>query len=299
MFWTMYKRELTSASRNFKVPVVITVNNVILAIVAMFSYYLKFYSKEKLGSFAGSHAILEIYTILCSIEFAVVVVTSLVLTTPNIMKEKKDHALEFLISSGVRPITYIASKLCATTSIIMIAVITTAPIIGIVFFVGGVSLKNIVVMYATLLVFTFYMSAIGIYCACICKRNMTAMVLTYLVGVILIAGTLILVSSFCVFRATDLGISIRDSNKSIHIGSVPFLLLLNPLYAFLRMLNEQLGTMGQFFRNVNLVPLNNAKVEQNWVLLSSIVQVTLGMILLILSARRLRKKRNMKKAIFL
>lgn len=299
MFWTMYKRELASASRNLKAPASIIANNTVLAFVAIFAYYLKFTSRGKLGQLVGGSAILDIYSLLVIIEFAVVVVAVLLLTVPSILKERKNHAFELLLSTGVHPMKYLASKLIANVTLVMSVVFSGCPIFGIVFYVGGVSMKNMLTMMVVLTVVCFYMGAVGILCASIYKRNITAIACTYLYGILTLIGTLLLVSGLYLMRMVHLGMDISNLQVNVSLGNIPLLLLANPLFCFLQMINDQLGTMEELFRYANFIQSCSRVVRDHWVLYSLGCQVLLSILFVWHSSRKLKGKSYIKRAIFL
>lgn len=299
MIWTMYKRELASASRNLKAPAAIIANNTVLAFVAIFAYYLKFTSRGKLGQLVGGRAILDIYSLLVIIEFGVVVVTVLLLTVPSILKERKNHTFELLLSTGVNPMKYLFSKLIANVTLVMSVVFSSCPILGIVFYVGGVSMKNMLSMMLVLTVVCFYMGAVGILCASIYKRNLTAIACTYLYGILILIGSLLLVSGLYLMRMVQLGIDISNLQVKVSIGNIPLLLLANPLFCFLQMINNQLGTMEQLFRYVNFIQSCSRVVRENWVVYSLVCQIALSILFVWYSSRKLKGKSYIKRAISL
>lgn len=298
MFWTMYKRELVSASRNLKAPTAIIGTNTMLALVAIFAYYLKFTSRGKLGRLVGGSAILDIYTLLVIIEFGLVVVAILLLTVPSIMKERRNHSFELLLSVGVSPFQYLVTKLFANVTLVMSVVFATCPILGIVFYVGGVSVKNMMTTMVILTVICIYMGSIGILCASIYKRNITAIACTYLYGFLIFIGSLLLVSGLYLMKMVRLGIDISTLQSNVSIGNIVLLLLANPLYCFLHSINQQLGTMEELFRYANFIDSCNRGIRENWVFYSCICQIVISVLLVSYSARKLKGKSYIKRAIF-
>lgn len=298
MFGTMYKRELMVGSRNLKTPAAIIANNCVLAFVAIFSYYLEFVSRGNLGQTVKGSVILNIYSLLGIIEFGVVLVAMLLLTVPCVLKERKNHSFDLLISAGIQPMKFLLAKLMARVTIVMCVIFSGCPILGIVYYIGGVSLKNMLVMMIVLAITSFYIGAIGILCSSYCKRNITATVCAYLFGAIAIIGTLMIVSGIYLMKKVSLGIDVSDAGTSVSIGNLTLLLLINPLYNFLRLLNEQLGTMKQLFHYVSLYKGCEAAINTQWVFYSCTIQLMIGVIMIWASARRLKDKKKSKRAIF-
>ena len=296
MFKLLYRRELASAARNFKTPVEIIVNNGILALVSIFSYYLEFESRGNLGKMVKGTAILDIYSLLCVIEFGVVFISMLLLTVPSVIRERKNHSFDLLMAAGVSPMKYLLAKLLATVTIVMTIIFSSCPILGIVFYVGGVSVKNMAVMMLTLLVVAFYIGAIGMFCSSFCKRNITATVSAYTFGFLVILGTLMVVSGTYLMKKVSMGLDVNDPTAIVSIGKLSFLLLLNPLYNFLRLFNEQLGVMSELFQYITVYE-GSTTVGEKWVFYSGFLQILISMAFLWCSARRLKDKKGNKRAI--
>lgn len=297
MFAILYRRELTSAARNIKTPAAIIVNNGILALVAIFAYYLEFESRVKLGQTVKGITILNIYTLLCIIEFGIVFVSMLLLTVPSVIHERKNHSFDLLMTAGVSPIKFLMAKLLAPVTIVMTIVCSSCPILGIVFYVGGVSFKNMVLMIVSLFVAALFFGAIGIFCSSFCKRNITANVSAYTFGFLVIVGTLMVVSGFYLVKKASMGMDVSDTVAEVYAGKLSFLLLLNPLYNFLRLLHEQLGVLSELSNFIDIYEGSNLLREQ-WTVNSGVVQIVLTMVLIWCSTRRLKDRKRNKKAIF-
>lgn len=297
MFAILYRRELTSTARNLKTPAAIFVNNGILALVAIFYYYLEFESRGNLGQMVQGTGILNIYTLLCIIEFGVVLVSMLLLTVPSVIRERKNHSFDLLLAAGVSPFQFLMSKLLAPLTIVMTIVCSSCPILGIVFYVGGVSIKNMLVMILGLFVVALYIGAIGIFCSTFCKRNITATASAYTLGFIVVVGTLLVVSSLYLMKKVSMGLDVTDSTTAISVGNLSILLLLNPLYNFLRLLHEQFGVLNELSHYIDIYEGGTVLKEQ-WEVHSGWVQIFLSMILIWFSARKLKDKKRNKKAIF-
>lgn len=296
MLRLLYRRELTSAARNFKTPAAIIVNNGILALVAIFSYYLEFESRGNLGQTVKGTAILDIYSLLCIIEFGVVFISTLLLTVPSMIRERKNHSFDLLMAAGVSPIKVLLAKLLATVTIVMTTIFSSCPILGIVFYVGGISVKNMFVMMMMLFVVAFYMGSIGIFCSSFCKRNITAAVSASTFGFLVILGTLVVVSGTYLMKKVSMGLEVTDSATMVSVGKLSLLLLLNPLYNFLLLLNEQLGVMSQLFRWITVYE-GSTTVGDQWVLYSGLLQMLISIGFLWSSAKRLKDKKRNKRAI--
>lgn len=297
MFMTMYKRELTVASRNLKMPVSVIANNSVLAVVAIFSFYLEYYSRSRLGQMVKGVTILNIYSLLSTIEFGVALVAMFLLTVPCVLKERKNHSFDLLISAGIPPMKFLLAKLTARVTIVMTVIFSGCPILGIVFYIGGISFKNILIMMIVLTVICFYLGAIGILCSSVCRKNMAATVNAYLIGFLVILGTLLIVSGFYLMKKVSMGIDLSDSDTVISVGNLTMILLVNPLYCFLRLLNEQLGTMKELFFYANLHEGCEKILNEQWVFYSCLVQLCLMFLMIWFSARHLRGGKHSKRAI--
>lgn len=297
MFGIMYRRELLLASRNVKVPIAIFVNNLILVSVTMFSYYLEFQGHKNVGEKVSGIAILNIYGVVSMVEFGFVLIGSLLLTVSCVQVEKKDQSLDVLYTAGVHPMSFLMAKLIARVTVIMNVILSGCPILAIVFYVGGVKFSHMMLMLIVMTCSCFYIGSIGIFCSSFCKRNLTAILLAYVFGFVVIAGNLMVVSGTYYMQKINLGWGINDVATGVSVGPIGLLLLTNPLYSFLCLIYEQLGVASNFFESVNFHQGISIVVNEHWVLCSCIVQGIISYIILIASSIRLTQKQRNKKAI--
>lgn len=297
MFRTIYKRELLVTSRNLKMPAFIIANNSILAFVAMFAYYLAFSSRAKQGSMVNGIQMLNIFSLLSLIEFVMVIILTLVLTVPCIINERKDHTLDLIMIANTSPIQYVLAKVYSRVMISMTIVLASSPILGIVFYIGGISLLNMITMFLLFFVATVFAGAIGVFFSCYCKRITTATISSYLVMFLVALGSIMFVGSIVLMKKADLGIELSDTESLISIGKVTYILLVNPLYTFLKLMHDCFGTMNEVSKYV-ITYEKNAIFSNQWIWNSCLIQIGLSMILILLSVNRLKiDKKNNKRVI--
>ena len=297
MFRVLYSKELMAASRNMKTPVFVFLLNAILAFLAIFSYYLDFMSQSKLGQTAKGIQILKIYTFLCLVIFTIVIITMLVLTIHCVLDERRNHSLDLIMAAGVSPWNYILSKLIARVVIVMLVALSSAPILGIVFFVGGVSVANLVTMYLTLFVTAFFVGSIGIFCSTYCKGSVTSTICAFFIISFFIVGTLMIVSMGYLYKKAGMGFTIDDMSTQIPIGKIIYVLLLNPLYTLLQLFRKQLGTMNELLQYIKEYN-ENVVIFRYWIVNSCIVQFIVSAIFIWLSVIHIKHRKNSKRAVF-
>lgn len=297
MFRALYKKELLSASRNLKMPAFIIANNVILAFVTIFAYYLEVASRPKWEQTASGVQVLNIFCMLFLIEYGLGIVLILALSIPSVYSDRRNHSFDLILMSGESALKYILAKLASRVTICILIIFSSAPIFGFVFYIGGVSLQDFGFLLMVLLVTIIYIASIGIFFSSHCRKRAAATISTYTVVLLILVGTLITFGGIYLMKKVNMGVEIDDTNRLITIGNLMYILVINPLYGILRFFHEHFGTMSQI-RKYLFVYHKSLIIREQWVLVSSLIQLAISTVLIFISARKLRiGKRNTKRAI--
>ena len=138
-----------------------------------------------------SSATVTIYSSLAVLQFALLMFVTPALTAGCISGEREKQTLELLISTKLRPFSIIMGKLLAALSHVFYLIIASVPIYAIVFMFGGISILDLLKLFAYYMMTVILISCIGIFYSAYFKKTTAATVLTYLTVGVITLGTLV------------------------------------------------------------------------------------------------------------
>ncbi len=114
------------------------------------------------------------------------------LTAGVISGEREKQTLNLLLTTQQSSTTIILSKLVSSLSFMVLIVISTLPIYGIMFLYGGVSPKQLLLVFVFYLFMMLVLGSFGILFSTLLKRTMISVISTYGITLFIYAGTAIL-----------------------------------------------------------------------------------------------------------
>lgn len=114
------------------------------------------------------------------------------LTAGVISSEREKQTLNLLLTTQQSSATIILSKLVSSLSFMVLIVISTIPVYSMVFLYGGVSPKQMALVFLFYLFMMLMLGSFGIFFSTLLKRTMISVISTYGVTLFLFAGTAIL-----------------------------------------------------------------------------------------------------------
>lgn len=281
------QKELKIRMRGWRSAGMIGIYLVFMALTASFvmimsreSYYrITFDPELALGSYTG----------LAIMQFVLISFISPALTTGTISGEREKQTLDLLLCTPMSPLSIVTGKLFASISQIILLIIASLPIFSIVFFYGGISIKELLELFGFFIIIAITYGSIGIFFSSYFKRTTAANVLAYGTIAFLCFGTIFLTIFY-------IGIVYNYDYRNMFP-----LLYINPIIGFSSMLWEQFGIGG-----VNLFPglimgtsMTAANNVSPWIV-NLIFNIVLSAMLLLLSARKINplKERRKTPALF-
>lgn len=111
------------------------------------------------------------------------------LTAGVVSGEREKQTLNMLLTTQQSSTTIILSKLVAALSFMLLVVIATMPLYAIVFLFGGVSPKQLLLVFLFYVFVMFVIGSFGILFSTLLKRTMISVISTYGVTLFLFGGT--------------------------------------------------------------------------------------------------------------
>ncbi len=204
----------------------------------------------------------------------------------SIAGERERRTLDILLTTNLNPWRIIIGKLEASLSLVFLLAFSTLPSMAMVMIFGGVGLIELLTEVAFLVVTGIFIGSIGIFCSAMCKKTNMATILSYLMVVVLVIGTvlaLIFWYYLLTVRMENIGVY-----SEVNVGVGIYLLLLNPLVPYFGLISGQLGSGNELQIMVSSFgDFSNSWGIQHMVVLGILVQLIFSALLLIIAGKRI------------
>lgn len=158
------------------------------------------------------------------------------LTAGVVSSEREKQTLNLLLTTQQSSSTIIISKLVSSLGFMVLIVISTIPVYSMVFLYGGISPKQLLLVFLFYIFLMIVLGSFGILFSTLLKRTMMSVIVTYGVTLFLFVGTLLIF--YVVYAIVDNNAS-ASSNTS-H-GWVGHILAWNPGVAMYSILDPSIN----------------------------------------------------------
>ncbi len=260
----VYKRETMVSSRSFKLALILLMFNGILALVALLNMYSTM-AQVRVTAEIQYTSFLDLYLFVASLEFMMLVFIMPAITAGSISGERERQTLELMLTTPMTPADIVLGKLASALSTMFLLIVSSFPIIAMVFVYGGVTLKDIGLLLLCLAAAALLMGSIGLCCSAMFGKSTLSTVAAYVVTGIIIVGTY----GINQFAHYINGMNVVQKGS----GALLYLLLINPSITFLMTISRLTGqeqtavNVGQWFGNAE-----TGFIFSRWVGLSIAIQ---------------------------
>ena len=279
----VYLKESKTSSRTVKTAVIILLFNGVLAAVAFLNLYSMVESLRYTGEVQFS-SMLELYMLIAEFEFAMLLLVMPALTSGSISGERERQTLDLLLSTNMRPRQIIIGKLLSALEVASILILSTFPILSLVFIYGGLKMLDLFFLYLYFLVTAFFVGSIGIMFSSVFKKTMISTVVSYLTEVVLLGGSYLIV--YFAKQVSDIHYSTDIVAEQTGAGGAVYLLITNPGVNFYSFINQQAGNrralkelLGGFFNYSENFFFNN------WVTIGIVLQIAVAVVCIYIAVK--------------
>lgn len=274
---SVYGKEMKLRVRSAKMAAILFFYNALLAVIGLFALNLISQGARRLGNFDYS-SILNVYMIMAIIEFGLVLFIIPAFTAGAISGERERQTLDILLTTKLWPIQIIAGKLLSSISTVLLLVISSMPVLSIVFTIGGIGLADMFQLVFLTVVTAVFIGSIGILFSTIFKRTVPSTVVTYGTVLLLSLGTVMILGIMILILQS------RISGTEVDAGNAVLILLLNPVITLIAMMADQYGGNNLLSNIVTRFGRPDNYVINNWVWISAGVQLMLAVIMILLAS---------------
>lgn len=292
----VYRKELRVSTRTFKFASMVTAYNMILAFVALLIFFACFDSTfNKRFDYAE---ILYIYMAVAFIEFGLLFFIVPILTSSSIAGERERQTLEILLTTTLKPIQIVTGKLESSLSMVLLLMVSSIPIVSIVFSIGGIGVSAVMGLLVLIVVTAVFVGSIGIWCSAVLKKTIPSAVSAFgLVFIVTVGPAAVLLTlDVCIYQYYMYNLP----NTGIpNFGNAGLILLLSPLFSAISLFSRQFGQT-EMLMEILIDRFNcdvSTAVMDHWFGCSVIVQLACSALILFAASKHLDplRKRRMKR----
>ena len=166
------------SARSFRLALVLLVFNGILALVALLNMY-SMLAQIRVTAEIQYSSFLDLYLFMAVLEFVMLVFIMPAITAGSISGERERQTLDLMLSTKMAPIQIILGKLAASLSTMVLLIISSFPILALVFVYGGVTIKDIVMLLACYGAAALFVGSLGVCCSALFRKSTLSTVVAY------------------------------------------------------------------------------------------------------------------------
>ncbi len=302
------KKDIKVQSRSMKICWGLFAYELILALVFFFTMYV--IRQERLSySYSTDNiysALVWLYPTLAVTQFVVLGLTVPVRTASSISGERERQTFDIMMTTSMTPFSVIIGKVMTAIVQSMLFVIASMPIMALSFVIGGMSWSYLFWFLAVALLVSLFSASIGILCSSLCKKSVSAVMMSYGFYLIFFIATFVPYILYGIYTANNYIYGITQSSY-YNYGENTFLpLLLNPavyLVEFFAELMTGESVVNMIPGMMTAGPINFVATGHNWMIVSTILFLAVSFLFLWLAARRINpirrrtRKRKLKQAV--
>ncbi len=185
----VYRQESRVSARSFKLPLIVLIFNCVLAGVALLDMY-SMITQVRLTAELQYSSFLGLYVFAATAEFVLLLFFIPGLTAGSISGERERQTLDLMMTTRLTAADIVFGKLASALSTIFLLIVSSFPILGLVFIYGGVTAADVGLLLLCYVVTALLVGSIGVFCSAVSRRTTMATVSAYGLVTVLVIGTI-------------------------------------------------------------------------------------------------------------
>lgn len=289
------EKEIKTKMRGWRTPVLLSIYVLVLGLVL----YLFFVSNNMLFNYTGyatfnPRIAVNAYNTIAIFQFGLLMFIIPALTATAISGERERQTLDLMLCSDISVWSIIIGKLVVSIAHVMLLVVVSIPILGMVFLFGGITFSDMLLLFLFYAVTALMTASLGIFFSTLFRKNVTAIISTYIGLGILGLGPVIAVYIWAIFYG-------RFSSVAPSYGTITALLFPSPCFGFVSFISG--GNNGGMSQIVNIFYeiQRLAQTETGWIrnikpwMANMLFDIGLSGVLLWFSAWKLKPVRRIRR----
>ena len=221
------KKDVKVQSRSMKICWGVFAYELILALVFFFAIMIiQQESRYSLDNIYSS--MVWLYPVLAVTQLVILGVVVPVRTASSISGEKERQTFDIMMTTSMTPFSIITGKV--TTAIVqsMFFVLASMPVMALSFIIGGMSWAYLFWFVGIALLVSFFAASIGILCSALCKKSISAVIMSYGFYLIFFIATVV---PYLIYEILGINryMSANTTQSNDIRGWLCLFLLLNPI----------------------------------------------------------------------
>lgn len=233
----VYRRETRTGARSFRLPLTVLAFNGVLAAVALLNMYAMI-TQVRLTAELQYSSFLGVYAFVAETEFALLLLFIPAMTAGSISGERERRTLDLVLTTRLSAAEIVFGKLASGLSTVFLLVVSSFPILSLVFIYGGVTMADVGLLLLCYAIASVLAGSIGMFCSAAARRSTAATIAAYGIEAALTAGTLAVNYLSARFPVLAAAASPAGGTRTL------YLLLGNPVVLFLSVIERQTGREG-------------------------------------------------------
>jgi len=298
------KKDVRVKSRSMKICWGLFAYELILALVFFVTMLIiRQVSMYSIGNLYS--ALVWLYPVLAVTQFVVLGLTVPVRTASAISGERERQTFDIMMTTGMTPFSVVMGKVMTAIVQSMLYVTASMPIMALSFVIGGMSWSYLFWFFAIALLISLFSASIGILCSSICKKSVSAVIMSYGFYLIFFFATYLPCILYAAYIFNNDYSNIAVYNGYSYGENVFLPLLLNPMIYLIEFFSEIMS--GESFANSmtgiaydeqNIIrgPIRLVAGGHRWLIVSTILFLAISFLFLWLAAKRINPiKRRVRK----
>ncbi len=174
------EKDMKTKLRGWRSPILITCY-VLLLTGILYIYFASYsiFSPYNTSGFNPRMAI-DAYNLIITFQFALLFLAVPAITATSVSSERERQTLDLMLVTNTPTRKIIMGKIMVSLAYTMLLLIASMPVIGVVFFFGGVGFLDIFKLVLFYVLTAFFVASCGVFFSTLFKRNIVAIITTYI-----------------------------------------------------------------------------------------------------------------------
>jgi len=212
--------------------------------------------------------LVDLFPVIAIAQVCIIALITPIITASSISGEKERQTFDVMLTTAMSPFSIVVGKVTSAVIRIMFYVVGSLPILSLSFVVGGMKWVVLLQYLLAVLLLAIFSGSIGILCSAICRRSITAVILSF-------------VFYIGVYGMTFLHLLIRGILECDTVGEALLWLMFNPGAFFEEFFC--LVMMGESLLSNNSITGNDAGAVTYWIVHNELWIYISGVCILLLS----------------
>lgn len=223
------KKDVRVQSRSMRICLGVFVYELILALV----FFLAMMIIQEENRYSTSNiysSMVLLYPILAVTQLMILGVVVPVRTASSISGERERQTFDIMMTTGMTPFSIVWGKIMTAIAQSMLFVVASMPTMALSFIIGGMSWAYLFWFLAIALLMSFFSASIGILCSSLCKKSISAVIMSYGFYIIFFFGTFLPYILYAIIYSSMTYSGMASSQAFDNFGEdMCLFLLMNPI----------------------------------------------------------------------